>query len=71
MGPKIELSAADGGSHDRWRAEPSGAVKGARRTLPINLHPAITGAIAAPAVCRSHAKLALRRKLDYFKQHVG
>jgi hypothetical protein len=72
MNAKIGLAAADSGSHDGWRVELNGVVKGGLlgRSRSVSTAPA-TGSIAAPTVRTSHVKLALRRRLDYFKQHVG
>ena len=72
MNANIGLTAADGWNHDGYRAEPKRGVKGGLLGLSRSISTApATGSIATPAVRTSHAKLALRCRLDYFKQHVG
>ncbi len=73
MNAKIGLTAADGWNHECYRDEPKRAAKGrAPRTLPLYVHRAgCWFQFSTPAVRTSHAKLALRRRLDYCKQHVG
>jgi hypothetical protein len=71
-GCEHRTTAADAWNHDGYRAGPKRAAKGSLSGSPdLCLPGRLLVSIGTFAVRTSHAKLALRRSLDYFKQHVG